>query len=183
MSGAGDQIRNGSVRICVSHTGHRYSFVESTLMKISKILCPIDFSEFNQLANGIASDIASICGASIVYLAVADQGSDDYAYAMERTIEKTLEQLSEFHPKADGIEHAHEVRVSNLTAQAIVEFANSNDVDLIVLATHGRSGWKRILMGSVAESILRTSRCPVLTVKPDSEHSDATSESSTANLG
>lgn len=151
-------------------------------MKISKILCPIDFSEFNQIANGIASDIASICGASIVYLAVADQGPDDYTFAIERTIEKAMVQLSEFHPTADDIEHAHEVRVSNLTAQAIVEFANSNDVDLIVLATHGRSGWKRILMGSVAESILRTSRCPVLTVKPDSKHSDK-SETSTANLG
>jgi universal stress protein A len=49
----------------------------------------------------------------------------------------------------------------------IVRYARKQDIDLIVLATHGRTGLSHVLMGSVAESIVRTAPCPVLTVRPE----------------
>ncbi len=49
----------------------------------------------------------------------------------------------------------------------IVRYARHLDLDLIVLATHGRSGLTHVIMGSVAESVVRTAPCPVLTVRPE----------------
>jgi universal stress protein A len=50
-------------------------------------------------------------------------------------------------------------------AKAIVDFAKKEDVDIIVLGTHGRSGFGRMLMGSIAESVMRHADCPVVTVR------------------
>jgi nucleotide-binding universal stress UspA family protein len=49
----------------------------------------------------------------------------------------------------------------------IARYARTHEIDLIVLATHGRSGLAHVLIGSVAESVVRTARCPVLTVRPE----------------
>jgi nucleotide-binding universal stress UspA family protein len=57
------------------------------------------------------------------------------------------------------------VVTSNATAQAIVDYAASVSVDLIVVGTHGRGAVAKLLMGSVAERVVRTARCPVLTVR------------------
>lgn len=54
-------------------------------------------------------------------------------------------------------------------SQAIAEFVRSHAVDFIVVATHGRSGWKRLMVGSVTEDVIRECRCPVLVV-PEHEH-------------
>ena len=136
-------------------------------MNIKKILCPIDFSEFNQLANELASELASETGASIVYLNIPEQEAYDYSLSMYRTEKAALERLTEYRPSKPDVEYSHKVKISNLTAQTIIEFAEANDVDLIVLATHGRTGLPRFIMGSVAAHVVRKSKCPVLTVKPE----------------
>lgn len=53
-------------------------------------------------------------------------------------------------------------------SREIVEYANNNGVDLVLTGTHGRTGWKRWWIGSVAERVLRTAVCPVLTVRSES---------------
>lgn len=137
-------------------------------MDIKTILCPIDFSEFNQQANEIASVFAQRENAEIVYLTVPEQNSynGDYEYAMQRTAERELKKLKEFMPTRADINCKHEVVVSSRTAQAIVEFASDHGVDLIVMSTHGRTGLRRMLMGSVAEYVVRKATCPVLTLRP-----------------
>lgn len=138
-------------------------------MKIEKILCPIDFSEFNQLANEVASEMALANHAEIVYLNVPDQSAlaGDYGYALDRAKDQAMEQLTESSsPTIPDIAHSHEVRISRLTGRTIVEFADENDIDLIVLSTHGRTGLRRLLIGSVAEYVVRNASCAVLTVKP-----------------
>src|SRR5439155_18076193 len=68
---------------------------------------------------------------------------------------------------AEGIDvAAPEVRVSPDAAEAIVEYAKDVHADIIVVGTHGRSGVSRLLMGSVAEHVVRTAPCPVLVVRP-----------------
>jgi nucleotide-binding universal stress UspA family protein len=51
--------------------------------------------------------------------------------------------------------------------EAIVRYARTQEIDLIVLATHGRTGLAHLLIGSVAENVVRTAPCPVLTVRPE----------------
>ncbi len=137
-------------------------------MKIEKILCPIDFSKFNEAANELACELALANEARIVYLAVADQDGD-YAYAIQRIKNQALKRLMEYKPTIDEVPFTHDVCVSPFTGRSIVEFAHQNEIDLIVLATHGRTGLRRILMGSVAEYVVREAGCAVLTVKPQNK--------------
>jgi nucleotide-binding universal stress UspA family protein len=58
-----------------------------------------------------------------------------------------------------------EVRTASNIAQAIVDYANNAEIDLIVMGTHGRGGIMHLLMGSVAERVVRLAPCPVLTVR------------------
>jgi universal stress protein A len=59
---------------------------------------------------------------------------------------------------------------------AIVQDAKTRQADLIVMATHGRGGFAHFVLGSVAERVLRTAPCPVLTVRDDSRAADALAE-------
>jgi nucleotide-binding universal stress UspA family protein len=61
-----------------------------------------------------------------------------------------------------GLEIGLDVATGNDTAQAIAEYAEEHAVDLIALSTHGRSGFRHLALGSVAEAVLRRSRVPVL---------------------
>ena len=53
----------------------------------------------------------------------------------------------------------------------IVRYANEQRIEMIVMGTHGRSGLSHLLLGSVAERVVRTAGCPVLTVRPNQDHS------------
>jgi nucleotide-binding universal stress UspA family protein len=61
--------------------------------------------------------------------------------------------------------HATADAIVGTPAMSIVEYAEGHDIDLIVMGTHGRGGMSHLLMGSVAERVVRTARCPVLTVR------------------
>ena len=67
-------------------------------------------------------------------------------------------------PTVEGVEALHEVQ-SGPPADRIVGYANEHDIDLIVMGTHGRTGLGRLLMGSVAEAVVRQAECPVLALK------------------
>lgn len=140
-------------------------------MNIKKILCPYDFSVFSEAANQFASVMAQANDAQIVYLHVAQPEIPfaSYEYVnVERDEKEVLEQLEKIEPTLNGIPVEYAVRFG-LPSDQIVEYANEHDVDLIVLGTHGRTGLKRALMGSVAEAVVRQADCLVLAVKADSK--------------
>lgn len=143
-------------------------------MNIKKILCPVDFSNYSDKASEFASIFAKASGAEIVYLHVASQGAynGDYGYAMERTREHALSRLVAVEPVIDGIKFNHDVKVCSLIADTIVEYAEEHDIDLIVIPTHGRTGLRRLVLGSVAETVLRKAKCAVATVRPNSDFFD-----------
>ncbi len=64
---------------------------------------------------------------------------------------------------SDGIE-AHSIVTPGLVADEIIHQAEKQKVDLIVTATHGETGWRRLIFGSVAEKVVRMAPCPVLTI-------------------
>ncbi len=140
-------------------------------MDIKRILCPIDFSDFNQAANEYASVLAKSTGASIVYLHVSlpDVSYGTYMYVdMEQQEAEDKKRLEEIKPSIEGIEASYVVEFGSPTDR-IVEYAAENDIDLVVMGTHGRTGLRRVIMGSVAEAVVRKAECPVLALKSGSE--------------
>jgi nucleotide-binding universal stress UspA family protein len=143
-------------------------------MKARTILCPIDFSSASLAALTEACSMAEEEGSSLIILHVIKpvQGDDlslplyDAGYKREM-----LACLKEVAETPDSVPADHRVVFGN-PSPTIVRIADEEDLDLIVMGTHGRSGFRRLLLGSVAEAVVRSAPCPVLTireVKVDSE--------------
>jgi nucleotide-binding universal stress UspA family protein len=115
-------------------------------MRIRRILVPTDFSQASDAALAQARELAGALGASIRLVHVLDDAAVAGALA------------------ADGLGHDAAL-LTGPVAGTIVEYAQSHAADLIVMGTHGRSGVAHLLLGSVAERVVRTAPCPVLTVR------------------
>jgi nucleotide-binding universal stress UspA family protein len=139
------------------------------------ILCPIDFSEPATLALYYARQMAECFGARMVVL-YADLFSpppyftsgqlEELAKTIERFKGAAHEHLSRY--VRDHIGHSEEVEtmvVENQTAPAILLTAEGQKAGMIVMGTHGRSGFNRLMLGSVTERVLHETDCPVLTVR------------------
>lgn len=138
-------------------------------MQFKKILMPTDFSESSNGAISLAGTLSKALGAELVLAhvmepATAYVGSDIYIATNEvdeEPLKARLEEMAKAHPDLDI-----ETRVTNGdVASAIIDLANEIKSDLIVMGTHGRTGIARMLMGSVAESVMRSAPCPVLSYK------------------
>ena len=142
-------------------------------MKLNAIMLPTDFSESSDAALDYASALAAETGATLYIVHVADDtpayvaGYGGFAYApdVSSAIEREMrERLEEVQPSRLNIDVDRRYLTGAAVAQ-IVDFADRENVDLIVMGTHGRTGVSRVLMGSIAEGVLRKAQCPVLTVK------------------
>ena len=143
-------------------------------MDIHKILFPTDFSHYNDAALEFAARLAVESGAVLhivhvddmrdLNLAMADAG---YPYVLPSELEdrtEVRERLAQVAPPVAEVLYQHHY-LKGMPIAAIVEFAEREKMDLIVMASHGRTGLARLLMGSIAEGVLRKARCPVLIVK------------------
>ena len=134
------------------------------------LLVTTDFSANSAVAMRPALAIAEKFGARIVLIHVLEAPSTDPGHpgkaALKGLAEMAHEQLEEF----GGREIGERIRWSPEVAtgpapQAITDAARRHAADLIVVATHGRTGVLHLLLGSVAERVVRTATCPVLTVR------------------
>jgi len=133
------------------------------------VLCPIDFSECSKEAFDVACSLAHDFGAQLIVLHVQlptvvmyGEGtvpSDPTAYAV-----KLWEQLKQMQPRDQSIDVERRLEIGDPPTE-IVRLADLWKCDLIVMGTHGRTGLRRVLMGSVAEAVLRKATCPVVTVR------------------
>ncbi len=135
-------------------------------MNVQRIMCPTDFSESSKAAVGYASSLALHFGA-ILHIVHVDEhpllyGTAPVPYPDEMNANR--EQLAETKPTIGGVPFEQHL-LRGIAADEIARFAEKYDVDLIVIGTHGRTGLRRLLMGSVAESVVRHAKCPVLAVK------------------
>lgn len=141
------------------------------MFTIRRILHPTDFSEYSQHAFHIAVDLARIHKASILVLHVARPLSEEqvsFGEASQAQPAKYHHRLEEAENEATG--GAPGVTIERLVldgepAHVVARVAQERQCDLIVIGSHGRTGFRRILMGSTAEHIIRLAQCPVLTVK------------------
>ena len=140
------------------------------------ILCPIDLSDNSMRALGGAAQLCKANKAKLSILFVGDPPLPREAmYAadeLDRKIAQQREELKEVLPTIEGVEYQHFFRRGE-AAEEIVKFADEENCDLIVLTTHGRSGFLRFLMGSVCESVVRNSNCPVMSIRIPKQEADS----------
>ena len=143
--------------------------------RIRRILCPIDFSEFSRHALDHALAVAKWSRAAVTVLHVVPPLLEpDPMLPLGRVIPPALTatdrdairaQVTRFVRAEAGDEVAVTVTVcEGAIVPEILQFAQAPAADLLVLGTHGRGGFDRLLLGSVAERLLRRAPCPVLTV-------------------
>jgi len=147
---------------------------DTQMLAIDHILCPVDFSEASQHAIAYALAIARWSGAAVSALHVCDpMFVPAMSVAGPRADDVDVEMARRRAAAASLVEcaGAHEVKVGVAVeagdpARQILEHADRHETNLIVMGTHGLSGFERLIIGSVAEKVLRKARCPVLTVPP-----------------
>ncbi len=142
----------------------------------SKIVVPVDFSEYTDEILEYASAIAKRFDSSVHVIHVVPTMdyftpyesfmASEYMEVMQRDVKGEIaKQLDAAAAKVT----AASVTKAARTGSAFIEitgYADSVGADLIVMGTHGRGGLEHILLGSVAEKVVRKSRCPVLTIRP-----------------
>ncbi len=141
---------------------------------VRRILAPVDFSDASDVAVQHAKEIALTYGAEIDLLHVVEAPFYPPAYGLEPTnfpteevIENVEQRLGDMAREDIGYEHVMIETKTGNPAVEILDYVENNEVDLVVIATHGRTGLKRMLIGSVAELVLRRCPTPVFVVKPN----------------
>jgi universal stress protein A len=149
---------------------------EDTVSRITRILVPSDFSETSDTALTYARQLADSLGASLHLVHVFDDPYGDalvaevsasvYESMRASAIAAARRELMRRLPPEDRQHFSgSSAMVTGVAADAIVQYAADHSMDLIVMGTHGRSGFAHLLLGSVAERVVRTAHCPVLTVR------------------
>ena len=145
-------------------------------MNIKRIVVPVDFSDHSLRALDFAADLAEPFGSELVVIFALEPMVNlmpDYGGAQSSAVAELLDQQRHTgQAELARMERRYARRGITLRtlmpfgrpSQAIVDTARELKADLIIMATHGRSGVSRMLMGSVAERVVRTAACPVLTL-------------------
>ncbi|MEF8784412.1 MAG: universal stress protein [Haloarculaceae archaeon] len=151
------------------------------------ILVPTDGSVTSEVAVDNAVDIAEKYGATIHALYVIDVDATSYGLGTEqvdRIRQGHLDDMPEVKDDADeatsyvaaaaeerGVDYEEHIRIGE-PARAIRNFVEEENIDLVVMGSHGRSGLSRVILGSVAEKVLRRTHLPVLVVDSHELHDD-----------
>lgn len=138
-------------------------------MTIRKIVYPTDFSTAGQTALEMATSLARDRGASLVIVHVEEPpmayGGGELYYGVQEPDRTELEKmLRAVVPTDPAVPYEHRLAIGG-PAEGILHAAENVNAEMIVMSTHGRTGLTRMLMGSVAEEVVRKAKCPVLTVK------------------
>ena len=146
------------------------------MLTIKNILLAQDFSSSAREALPYALRIAERTGATLHVLfaeVLHEDLADPAAFAASKARDLEDQMQASLDAEAPSAIEPHRLRVEHAVvrnvaaAPAILDYADEHDIDLIVMGTHGRRGVRRLLMGSVAEEVVRLSPCPVLTVRRD----------------
>ena len=146
------------------------------MIKISKVLVATDFSEASKSALAYGREFARTFGAALHVLHVVENPmtlvgpeavSVDFARLqaeLEATAQNTLNRTINAEDR-EQLGAVAAIRTGSATAVEIATYAREEGVDLILMGTHGRGMMGHLLMGSVAEKVVRIAPCPVLTVR------------------
>ncbi|HEX6885531.1 MAG TPA: universal stress protein [Planctomycetota bacterium] len=142
-------------------------------MTFQKILLPLDLSAEGERALPVVAELARALRASVVLLHVVENvGAPPVSARVPppKLLPGTVQELARGQKHLDerrasfpaGVEVTTEVVVAPSVAHAILDYAAQQGCDAVALSTHGRTGFRRLVTGSVAEAVLRAARVPVL---------------------
>lgn len=146
------------------------------LNEVKNILVPVDFSDNSKKILRAAINVAGKFGARLSFIFVV-QSFDDYsgffvphmpiAQFQEDMVSGAEKKMESFLAENmdENFPHSRKVSVGDV-GEEITAYAAEEKVDMIVMGTHGYKGLERILFGSVAEQVVKTAPCPVLTINP-----------------
>ncbi len=168
------------------------------MLPFKRILCPTDFSEPSYEALQVASELALYFRAELTLIHVipissvivtpvegAGAGSPpvnvpEFARESERNTEKVL--AEEAHARVPPDVVLHLMVAHGDPANEILTAAEKIDADMVIIATHGRTGWRRFIFGSVAEKVVRCAVCPVLTIHEGKQAGISSAEETGASI-
>jgi len=142
---------------------------------IKKILCAVDFSDYSPMVADYASMMAGCAGAQVIVLYVAPSLSQYVGFhvppsSIESFVGEIVtgaeDTMNEFVKTNFKDLNVTGKVVTGYPAEEILSIADAENADMVVMGTHGRKGIDRILFGSVAEKVVKSSKVPVLTVRP-----------------
>jgi len=146
------------------------------MLPIRKICCPTDFSEPAQEALKVACEMATHFGAELILVHVVtpipvipihdDPTSFNlplYEKEMEQSAVRGLQQIQQ--ERIPPAIRSSTVVLQGDPASRIVSLAEDENMDVIVIATHGFTGWRKFMFGSVTEKVIRLAACPVLSIR------------------
>jgi nucleotide-binding universal stress UspA family protein len=142
--------------------------------EIQSVLAPVDFSEPARLGLAHARELAQVYDATLDLMHIVEDvvfpsvyGIDPIAPQLPDVQQRAAEALERMADEVIGGAVPTNLHViAGYAARDIIDFADENDTGLIAMATHGRTGLERFLIGSVTEKVIRSASCPVFTVKP-----------------
>jgi universal stress protein A len=154
------------------------------MLLFKRILCPTDFSEPSYKALKAADELAKEFRSELILLHVlspiqafpAASGfgpsmpvsgaylPEDFMRTLEKHATESLEMTVK--EKVSGEVKSKSVLLNGIPAEEIVRYAEESNSSVIIMGTHGFTGWRHMLLGSVAEKVVRMALCPVLTIPP-----------------
>jgi nucleotide-binding universal stress UspA family protein len=150
------------------------------MLPIKKILCPIDFSEPSYEAMKVAEEMARQFSSELSVVHVVREVSDtvygpefsgfdveSYQKELEASATKKLKEIVKERVSKDL--SVNQTIVRGKPVDQIIRFSDEKNIDLIVIATHGQTGWQHFVFGSVTEKVVRLALCPVLTIHAPKE--------------
>lgn len=145
------------------------------MKNFKKILCPYDFSEYADDAIKYAVKLADDDTQIVILYAIAlpfvidpngfmyyDNDGAEIKKANDEALSKKVEAYKKQYPER---KFSYKIAIENHAADLILKIQQEEKFDLIVMGSHGKKGIMRLLMGSVAEEVMREAHCPVLIVK------------------
>ncbi len=151
------------------------------MLNIQNVITPIDFSENAETVVEAAVEVAKRFDAQLKLVFIV-QGFEDYSgffvppvnlpsieeelfQSAQQRMDQFLEEHKELFAK-NGIEKVESDVLRGDVAEEILDYANDQNSDLIVMGTHGYKGLERVMFGSVADKVVKSACCPVMTINP-----------------
>ena len=146
-----------------------------------RILVPLDGSELAQIALPYAEKLAGVLGSQLILIYVSESVDDQYhhmhQFYLQQMVEAAKQNAERYLDKQEGRTiKVDSVILIGAPAEEIVKYAGQEDIGLIVMSTHGRSGIKRWAMGSVVDKVLRATKQPLALVRAKGARPDMLGE-------
>lgn len=169
-------VRSSGIPVLtIKHPEHDFVTDKGDTVELARVMCPVDFSNLSLSVLPRCEQICRDFNATLVLTHVVDprwEFPEVNAQAVfnntDHLMKKSTEYLNDLADKIEGVNVEVCIKEGS-PAKVLAHLSDEENIDLVVMPTHGRGGIKHMLLGSTAERVVRLAHCPVLTIKPQEE--------------